>query len=145
MMIIDNLLFSEEQKTLSGNVNISEFKRLIDSDLGELNGEISYILTGAIDPKNRAVLKLSLYGKIHTLCQICLNPLELNISCDHDAIVFKDEKQLEQALSETHDTDVIDSIVADKNFNVFDFIEDELIMLLPVSPKHETCTSSFDG
>lgn len=145
MTIINNLIFAKEQKTLSGTIDISEFKRVGHSDLGELSGEISYTLTGEMGAKNRAVLKLILYGKIRTLCQICLNPIELNISCDQDAIIFKDEMQLEQELSETHDTDVIDGIIADKNFNVLDFIEDEVIMLLPVSPKHETCSSSFNG
>lgn len=135
-MYINNYDFATSHMQIEQEVNISFMSRALEL-FERLNGQLKVKISGEVTDK--PALNISIYGKIATLCQICLDPVEIDISHNVIVPIFKSESQLDEALF-GEDAQYTDGIIADPEFNVFDFIEDEVIMLLPVSPRHKTCT-----
>ncbi len=134
-MYIDNYDFATRRMTLEKSVEATTLKRA--SELYEsLKGQLEIKISGNV--LDKPILNISIYGKIFTLCQICLDPIEIDISHNNIVPIFKNESQLDEALFGDN-AEYTDGILADPEFNVLDFIEDEVIMLLPVAPKHKTC------
>ena len=53
-------------------------------------------------------------------------------------MLAKDEERADE-MDELLDDDMIDVIVASKTLSVLDLVEDEALLALPISPKHEVC------
>ncbi len=139
-MFIDNISFATKQQKTSGKLQIKQCNRVIDL-LDELSGEINYQLSGFLNERNQPTLKISICGIIATLCQICLKNFEINIDSNRLVQIFKNEADLDAALF-GEDAIIEDGILADTEFDVVKFIEDELIMTLPLAPKHACCATS---
>lgn len=134
-MYIDNIEFAVSHKSLELELEIAELSRTKDL-LDELSGKLKVKING--DVLDKPILRVSIYGRISTLCQICLDPVTLQIRHEGIVPIFKNEALLDEALfGETADSP--DGILADSQFDVLEFIEDEIIMLLPPAPKHRTC------
>lgn len=103
----------------------------------ELHGVVEFSITGEFDNKNMGILRTHICGKITSLCQKCLNEVVMPIDTTTIVRLFDNEDSLTEALT---DNDDFDGIVHDTHFNVLDFAEDEIIMLLPIAPKHSNCT-----
>ncbi|MFN8770854.1 MAG: YceD family protein [Neisseriaceae bacterium] len=129
--------FIKRKETISSEIRIEELERARQI-LEDLTGKVVFTLSGSTNDKNRAILHLSFYGKISALCQNCLGNIEFPINCNLDIPVFNSEEEFEAALL-NKDSVEYDGIVAQPNFDVLDFIEDEIIMQLPIAPKHEVC------
>ena len=134
-MYIDNYGFAKQKTTLEENVNVATLKRAAEL-FDELNGQLNVKISG--DMLDKTLLNVSIYGTIFTLCQICLDPVEIEIRHNNVVPIFKNESQLDEALF-GENAEYTDGVVSDPQFDVLDFIEDEVIMLLPVAPRHSTC------
>jgi uncharacterized protein len=53
--------------------------------------------------------------------------------------IFFTEDQLDHAMFSEDGSDVEDGVLAETEFDVMQLVEDEVIMLLPLAPKHEEC------
>lgn len=137
MLYIDNVDFAKNNRALSGNldaINLMRAAELFD----ELNGEVSYTIKGSIDNKNKPMLTIEICGKITTLCQNCMEKMEIPLKASSIVPIFYSENDLDQGLfGDEHQYD--DGILADTNFDILNFVEDEVIMLLPLAPKHNRC------
>ncbi len=137
MMYIDNVKFAKSGKEIKGKLDLLKCERIQEID--KFSGEISYRLVGCVDTLNRPTLKLSIYGIIGTLCQNCLQDMELELDNQSRITVFFNEEQLDAALFAEEDSDVEDGVLAEAEFDVMQLLEDEVIMLLPYASKHESC------
>ena len=68
-------------------------------------------------------------------CQRCLGPVEVAVSVDRE-FRFVATEELAAIEDEESEEDVL---VLSRNFNLAELVEDELLMALPVAPKHEIC------
>ncbi len=134
-MYIDNYDFATRSMTLEQSVETATLKRALELYEG-LKGQLTVKISGEV--LDKPILNVLIYGKISTLCQICLDHVEIDISHNNIVPIFKNESQLDEALFGDN-AEYTDGILADPEFNVLDFIEDEVIMLLPVAPRHKTC------
>ena len=134
-MYIDNYKFAISRETLELEVEVRDLERAKDL-LDGLAGTLLVKLKG--DVSDKPLLNVSICGKISTLCQICLDHVEVIIEHNGNVPIFKNEALLDEALF-GENADCTDGILSDPQFNVSDFIEDEIIMLLPLAPKHDTC------
>ena len=103
-----------------------------------MRGNIRFTLNGEVNNKNKAVLQLSICGKITALCQTCLNDVVLPIDGNLTVPVFSSDKEFDSAVINNDSTEC-DGIVASSHFDVLNLVEDEFITLLPIAPKHEIC------
>ena len=135
-MYIDNKQFAIDKLSLSGELDVVNCSRV--TELYEnISGKINYSITGSCDTANRLILKVSICGIINTLCQNCLDDISLTIEHYSAPVIFDDEAMMDSALFDSNEVD--DAILADSEFNVLEFIEDELILLIPISPRHNSC------
>ena len=134
---IDNVDFAKSNHKTSGNIDVATFTRASEL-FDELTGNINYTLTGSVNENNMPILQVTIYGKITTLCQTCLEKIEIPLDVTNSIPIFYNESDLDHALF-GEDSRYDDGILADSNFDIYNFIEDEIIMLLPFAPKHDRC------
>ncbi len=72
-------------------------------------------------------------------CQRCLQPLVKVIKADFELVLVKHEHQL----SSVNDSD--DAIVCEDSLELAPLIEQELILSLPMIPKHEDCQAMYEN
>ena len=136
-MYINNVKFAEAGQELKGKVELSQLERVQEID--GYSGTLDYVLVGKKDKLNRPTLSLRLYGIIHTLCQNCLQPMEVTVDNTSEITIFFDEDQLDASLFGENSSGVADGVLAEEEFDVVQLLEDEVIMLIPYATKHESC------
>ena len=134
--VIDSLEFARAAGYLRGNVPVGELARLTDS-LYDAGGELNYELTGGLDARQRPRLQLAVSGSLHVRCQRCLGSLAYPVTVRANLLVLT-----EQAGGETAEIDDLDGTPADAHTDVWSLVEDEILLALPLSPRHveEACS-----
>jgi uncharacterized protein len=67
------------------------------------------------------------------VCQRCLGPLQVPVEIDA-------ELQLAESLREISEADdEVDRVLASRHMDVGQLVEDEVILALPMVPRHEEC------
>jgi uncharacterized protein len=133
--VIDGLEFARAGAKLQGEWPVANFPRLQDA-LHSNAGDLRYVLRGMPQEQGRPALKLELEGSLQLICQRCLGPL---------AFPFRIAASLQLAATQAEiDAEPIEGsgperIVAGREMPVHDLIEDELLLALPIAPRHEQC------
>ncbi len=127
---IDSLEFAREGKRLTGEVDVREMGRLADS-LVDCAGKLAFTLVGGHDAKSRPVLNTHVEGDLMLRCQRCLRPLPYRVAVDSQLLVLM--PQSPKAAEELED---LDGIPADPRTSVTALIEDEVLLALPMAPRH---------
>jgi uncharacterized protein len=83
----------------------------------------------------RCWLRLSLQAPAVLVCQRCLGALELSLSVEREVMFAPTQAEAEQLDAQMDD----DVLVLSKDLNVQTLIEDELLLALPIVPRHTTC------
>jgi uncharacterized protein len=139
MKYIDNIEFAKKEQKIDDEINVALLSRA--NELFEnLSGQLHYTIIGSVDKKNKPVLIIGICGKITTSCQNCLEKLTLDINHNNILPIFYTEDDMDKALFGDEAT-YTDGILKDANFGIENFIEDELIMLLPIAPRHDRCSN----
>ena len=129
---IDGLAFARNAAVLEGRLGMESLPRLAQS--GCSGPVLDFVLTGEINERGKPGLKLAVDGNVRVQCQRCLGTLELPLHL---------EARLEFALSEAEITaadDDIERVVASRDMSVAALVEDEVLLALPMVPKHEQCS-----
>ena len=127
---IDSLEFAREGRHLQGTVPVAALSRLADS-LFDADGELAYELTGGSDGRNRPCVQLGLAGSVNLKCQRCLGSFAYAVAVQTNLLVLT-----EQAGDETADLDDLDGIPAHAHTDVWSIVEDEILLAIPLSPRH---------
>lgn len=112
-------------------IPVFEFARLRNL-LFDDDGVVTYQISGYSDKNNRPNLRLEVKGEIHFRCQRCLDKLTHVVELQAFLRLVKNEAELNQADND----DTIDAILATSELDVFDLIEEEIILSLPISSHH---------
>ena len=131
--VIDNLRFAESGESLRQRMPVARFPRLV-SQLADDSGEVRFTLRGGRTQFDRPALFLTVEAEVKVACQRCMGPLPVTVESESVLPVAKNEAQLED-----YDSDEEDAILADAQFNVLDLIEDEVLLSLPLAPRHDRC------
>jgi uncharacterized protein len=140
--VIDALEFARSAQESSGSVPVSALQRL-DDLLSDSAGSLSYTIRGARDERNRPLLELKIAGTLHLQCQRCLGRFEYPVDIANRLLVLVPGVQPEDDLQDPEAPDTID---ADPELDVVALVEDEVLLSLPLAPRHpdEACESRFD-
>jgi uncharacterized protein len=131
---IDGLAFARNAAVLKGRLGMESLPRLAQS--GCLGSVLDFVLTGEINERGKPGLTLAVEGSVRLECQRCLGSLELPLHL---------EAQLEFAPSEAEimaAADDIERVVASREMSVAALVEDEVLLALPMVPKHEQCSAA---
>ena len=131
---IDGLAFVRNAAVLEGRLGMESLPRLAQS--GCSGSVLDFVLTGEINERGKPGLKLAVDGSVRLQCQRCLGSLDLPLHL---------EAQLEFASSEAEITaadDDIERVVVGREMSVVALVEDEVLLALPMAPKHEQCSAA---
>ena len=119
---------------------LARFDRLLEETQG-LGGEavVRYTATGSLrtDPAgvDEVWMHLELALDMPLTCQRCLGPVDEAIAFERE-FRFVATEELAAIEDEESEEDVL---VLSKNFDLQALVEDEILMSLPSTPKHEVC------
>jgi uncharacterized protein len=131
--LIDTLEFARAQDESSGSVEASALGRL-DDVLFDQQGQVRYVLRGSRDARNRPLIEVELTGDLNLQCQRCLGKLEYSLAVRNVLrVVLQGEEPDESDLEDPEAPDVID---ANAQLPVTELIEDEVLLSLPLAPRH---------
>lgn len=136
-VVVDSLGFALNHDTLSGAVEVAELSRLLDV-LHSSTGALEYTLSGGVNQNGKPVLHCRVKGKLQLQCQRCLEGMEYMLDTQSELVLARDEAELLQL--DEQDDEAADAILADAKLNVLALVEDEVLLDLPVAPRHPTGT-----
>lgn len=137
---LDVTAFAENGGVLSGSTALKDFSRLSAETTGaapdaavpwDARGETRPGATGAAEPW----LHLTADATVPLVCQRCLSPVDTELMVDR-WFRFMPDEDIAALEDETSEEDVL---VASRDFDLQALLEDELIMEIPVTPRHEVC------
>lgn len=130
--VIDSLEFAGAGQELRGSLPVAGLTRLQDY-LFDSDGSVEFVVSGGRDLQRRPILTLEISGSLHLQCQRCLGELDYLLQVlNRLRLVSKGEDLSEDA----DDPEAPDCIEANPQLDVALLIEDEILLSLPLSPRH---------
>ena len=128
---IDPFRFAEQNLRLDGIVKIVDMHRL-SASLSSNNAPVEVSLQFGVDEQKITYLKGHLQTKLTLQCQRCMEPLMYEIMSDFSLGIVN---TLDEAKSLPEGYEPV--LATDGNLALMDLIEDEIILNLPIIPRHE--------
>lgn len=136
-MMIDAFAFCRNGEQQGGEFSLSELPRLRAECVGDA-GQIAWKLTGSTHESGHPQLALQIDGTVPLMCQRCMTPYGFAVQSSSVMLLAADESKAD-AIDATLDDDGLEVIVGSKTFDIIHLIEDEALLAIPLSPKHEVC------
>jgi len=132
--VIDSLQFARAALERRGSVGMERLPRL--AQLRCSTEGLEYRLRGGRADNGKPCLWLSVTGSLELVCQRCLDPIQFPIAIDAELQLAANAREISEA------DDEIDRVIASRNMDVAWLVEDEVILALPMAPRHEGCVAS---
>jgi len=144
-LVIDAFEFCRSNGSREGVTPVAEMTRLTQ-DCADTSGTIAWSVVGSVSKLGHPQMRLSATGTVQLVCQRCLKPYAYEIDASTMLVLGKDDAQADE-IEELLDDETIDVIVGNKAMNVLDLVEDEALLALPHTPKHDVCpdTTQLDA
>lgn len=138
----DPTVAAREAFAWSGDVPVSDFLRLADL-LVSREGRVQVKLQAAFNADRRPTMTIWLTAHLEQSCQRCLQPVNVVINHEHTVAWVADETEMERldALEEDPAADAVEYLPMPDpaRISTLDFVEDELMLSLPIVPMHGDC------
>ena len=138
---LDIKAFAQSGARLTGHDSLLKYERLAQEAQGlhpdlhvdwQATGELR---AGADGEAGQPWLHLQAQCAFPMVCQRCLGPVDMLLEVDRSFRFVADE-----ATAEALDDEVEEDLLAlSREFDLHELIEDELLMTLPVVPRHDEC------
>jgi uncharacterized protein len=132
---LDVFELARTQATVRGQLPLVAMTRLADS-LAASSGELEYALRGDVDGRGRPAARLSVRGTVYLACDRCGSTVPFELDCDSQYYFVRSEQDLGRIpVDDSQDEPLLGST----RFDLHELIEDEAILALPISPRHDAC------
>jgi uncharacterized protein len=135
--VIDGLEFARTGSKLQGAWPLADLPRLRDT-LRRGNGSVAYELQGVPELRGRPALRLKVAGTLLLTCQRCLEELDYPLSIEVALLLAASQAEID---AEPFEVEMPECIVAGREMPVLDLVEDELVLAVPIAPRHERCAA----
>jgi len=146
--VIDSLEFSRQGREISGVVAVAALDRLADvlvEPVGSLNCTLRG-LAGEQRQDGKPGLELEVAGSLKFRCQRCLQVMDFPLRVVSRLLLLAPGEMLPNDVIEDDDEvagdeldDEWDAIEASREQSVLALIEDEVLLALPIVPRHDAC------
>ena len=133
--------FAEEGAELEGHEGLRTFARLATEAAADadLQAPVHWHARGELlNPRHHAPevwLHLETHTHLPMVCQRCLTPVDVPLAVNRSFRFVADE-----ATAAAQDDEAEEDLLAlSRSFDLVELVEDELLMDLPVAPRHEVC------
>jgi len=137
-VLINTIEFAEQSLEIHDKIRASDLPRLQDVLFRDL-GEFEYSLVGVRVARGRFALLLGVRGSLGLICQRCLDELDYQVEINKRFELVRDEALIPES---DVDDDEVDYLVIEPKLNVTDLVEEEILLALPMSLRHENDCSS---
>lgn len=137
-IIPDPFRFAAEARTLDGVGAVADMLRLSDA-LASSVGQVSWRVEGSMvegveAPEPR--LRLTVEGELQLCCQRCLGGMAWAVQVDS---VLQPVRSGQPIPEDELEDDEVDAIELDGELDVLALVEDEILLALPIAPRHQVC------
>jgi uncharacterized protein len=137
---LDVKAFAEEGGRLAGEEQLRQHERLFAETQGRgADMPVKWSVSGEMrNPRHVAPevwLHLDAGAQLTLTCQRCLGPVDVPVSVDRSFRFVADE----DAAAAEDDESEEDVLALSREFDLLQLVEDELLMEMPLAPRHETC------
>ncbi|MFM7025580.1 MAG: YceD family protein [Limnohabitans sp.] len=138
---LDIQAFAQAGTKLQGETPLAQWPRLLDEQhsAGQTDHCVHWRLQGRMVPvaggPARIGMTLWAQADLRMQCQRCLTPVVERVLAEREFVFVADEATA-QAMDDESEEDVL---VLSRDFDALSLIEDELILALPLVPRHEVC------
>ena len=131
---IDPFRLVEQRILLSGEMPVKQLSRL-KKFLADTTGLVQVELTfDRTKVTHLPIVVGSIKGELDLICQRCLNAVSFTLNSDLNIVLIKNDAEADRLQSD-YDTWQVE----DDRIFLQDFIEDEILLVLPHSALHDTC------
>ena len=137
---LDIKAFAEAAAELAGQERLGDHSRLM-AETGGRGADILLTWSASAGVRNPAHvhpeiwLHLAANTVLSLICQRCLAPVEVKVAVERSYRFVRDE-----AIAMAEDDGSEEDLLAlSRSFELIELVEDELLMDLPVAPRHEVC------
>jgi uncharacterized protein len=135
--VIDAFEFCRLRERREGEIAVAELPRVAEESV-DRSGKLRWSLEGGSEKHGNPQLRLSVEGSVPLMCQRCLTPFEFAIASDATLVLASDEASADEIDASLAEEDV-EVIVGSRAFDIRELIEDEVLLAIPLSPKHDVC------
>ncbi len=137
---LDVKAFAQAGAHLTGHDTLLRYQRLVEEARGlHPDLRVDWSADGQVRSTHgiggQIWLHLRASATVPLICQRCLQPVDVPLEVDREFRFVADEATAE-ALDEDSEEDLL---ALSRDFNLRELIEDELIMALPIVPRHDEC------
>ena len=129
---VDVFALARSGRYEEGSIAVELLKRLTPL-LATPTGTVQWRLQGMIDALGRPAATLSLRADLTVNCDKCALPLALPFEITEHYWFVRSEEELQRL---PIDTEEEEPLVGSSTFQIVNLVEDELILALPISPRH---------
>lgn len=134
---VDGFAFCRQGEQAAGSVPVASLARL-SVDLADPSGELRWRFAGTRHPQGLPQLSMTVEGEVLLVCQRCLAPYAHPIASQSVLVLAHDEVDADE-IEARLDDDAIDVIVGSASLDLLQLVEDEALLSLPLSPRHDQC------
>lgn len=136
--------FAKANGNIAASENLAQFDRLLEEAQGAgPQNPVRFTAKGMTRPNGATSeqiwLALGAEVDLPQTCQRCLGPVDVPVSFERE---FRFVASEEVAAVEDEESEE-DVLVLSRDFNLLELLEDELLMALPVVPKHDVCPGAL--
>jgi uncharacterized protein len=126
-------MLADREEVLSGEFRVSKLTRLAGLVHADRSGTVIATLAAERSAGGRLELSFAVRGTLVVTCQRCLEPFEWDVDEQTRWLVLDSDAQAERL-----DDDDSPLVLDEGRLRVEALLEDELIVALPMAPRHET-------
>lgn len=132
-ILINNLEVAKSQERLTGEMTAQDSERLAEAvdPLHQGKLKVQYSLTGDDAKTHSPSMRLTIKALLPLVCQRCLEAMQFDVALTFDYVVSAVEPE------EADGDDDVDWVEASGTMDLTELIEDELLIAIPLSPRHE--------
>lgn len=134
---IDISRFCRLKERRDGELLVKDLPRLAAESVDGF-GSLRWELQGGSGNLGHPQLELAVAGTVKLVCQRCLQSFDFPIDSTATLVVAESDAAANE-LGDLFESEDVEVIVGSSGFNVLQLIEDDALLAIPFSPRHDVC------
>ncbi len=132
---------ARRRASVQGELALKDAPRLA-GQLADDDGGLRFRLDGLVDELGRPAGRLEVHGRVHARCDRCGGPVAVPIAEQARFFFVTGEEELGRL---PIDDSPEEPLLGSRRFDLASLVEDQAILALPISPRHEDCAAPVAG
>ncbi len=131
-LIVELQRFCEESRVVEAEFRPTQLSRLLDS-VADTTGGVSMQVSGSVDTRGRPSLDVRIGGVLHVMCQRCMRPMAVQVDVGQTLAFGEEDAEAE------FDPEGVEVLPMMAHIDLAELVEEEVLLSLPMLPRHEDC------